>query len=76
MRLTDAVDGSIAIAIAMNTNLDPAVEVEMERVDGMLVIKTAVPAQAARLCGNSTPQAQQPPQQQPPAGYTNKAGAS
>ncbi|MBK9751738.1 MAG: hypothetical protein IPO91_33915 [Chloroflexi bacterium] len=74
VRLTDAVDGSIAIAIAMNTNLDPAVEVEMERVDGMLVIKTAVPAQAARLYGNSTPQAQQPPQQQPPAGYTNKAG--
>lgn len=74
VRLTDAVDGSIAIAIAMNTNLDPAVEVEMERVDGMLVIKTAVPAQAARLYGNSTPQAQQPPQQQPPTGYTNKQG--
>lgn len=74
VRLTDAVDGSIAIAIAMNTNLDPAVEVEMERVDGMLVIKSAVPAQAARLYGNSTPQAQQPPAQQPPAGYTNKAG--
>lgn len=74
VRLTDAVDGSIAIAIAMNTNLDPAVEVEMERVDGMLVIKSAVPAQAARLYGNSTPQAQQPPAQQPPAGYTNKQG--
>jgi len=72
VRLTDAVDGSIAVAIAMNTNLDPSVQVEMERVDGALVIKSAVPAQAARLYGNNAPQAQQPPQQQPPVGYTNK----
>lgn len=74
VRLTDAVDGSIAVAIAMNTNLDPSVQVEMERIDGALVIQSAVPAQAARLYGNNAPQAQQAPQQAPPVGYTNKAG--
>lgn len=74
VRVNETYDGSIALAINQGANLDPNVLVELERVNGVLVIRRADPIHAAQVYGAGAAQANVPPVQQPAAGYSVAEG--
>lgn len=72
--LDDGIESSVAVAIHQGTNLDPAQRVELERVDGNLVVRRPDAAHAAQLYGTNAAAAAVVPQTAAPLGYRNADG--
>ena len=72
--LDDGIESSVAVAIHQGTNLDPAQRVELERVEGNLVVRRPDAAHAAQLYGTNAAAGAVLPQTSTPLGYRNADG--